>query len=250
MNNLINNFTKVIIGIVCLLILISCAPKPQLAVIKAPVMEDVLISSDDLKAYLASHPKLSVVLRIPQNTENITSAQKENNTTFYNELEKALIMNGFDVKDRASVENILKNTTDIFDYEQIGKKLKVDLFIEITELSFYEPYYPSEYKIKSTGQKYTITNKILNTSYARLSYKIVIAETGSVGGMFTVYKQRCTEGCEFDVIYRDGMLPKYRLPEQRNNDMWYDKINWTFYNTYAEISAYFSNQLINTLRNK
>ncbi|MDR0799203.1 MAG: hypothetical protein LBN18_05545 [Dysgonamonadaceae bacterium] len=251
MNTLIRKSTGIMIGVIVCMTIVSCGgPKPQLATVKAPVLNDMIVATNDLKAYLATHPKLSVVLRVPQGVQNVTSAQQEQNNFIYAELEKTLLMAGFDVKDRASVQNILQNTSDIFDYEQIGKKLKIDLFIEVTELSLAIPFYQPNYKVKATGSQYTTSSEALNTSYARFGYKIVIAETGSVGGMFTIHKQRCTEGCDFEVLFRTGMPTKYRLSEQRNSDIWYDRINWTFLNTQNEVAAYFANQLVNALKNK
>jgi hypothetical protein len=280
MKNSISKLTSIFAGIICCLALFSCAGiKPQLATVKAPVKQNEIVVSDNLKTFLAKNKTFSVVLRTPNRSDNITMAQREQDIV-YKELEKALIAAGFDVKDRASVDNVLKNISttakdskgDVFDYAQIGKLLNVDMFIEITSLSFNEPFNQYTYKMKATGvqQELKDTNNVLNTAYAQFSFRLVIAETGSVGGMYTIYQQRCTEGCDFYVInrkvratqslglfgYNSAPQPQsatlFQMPDQFGSDKAYRKANWKYEGSEKEaaVAAYFATQLINALKNK
>lgn len=282
MKNLIKQLAFALVGTVCCLSLFSCvATKPQLASVQAPVKQNEFIVSNDLRAFLAKSGKKSVVLRTPNRPDNITVAQKEQENIVYNELEKALIGAGFDVKDRASVGNVLGNISrtaqnrdgDIFDYAQIGKLLNVDIFIEITDLSFNVPFEHRTYKLKSTGVEYRLNNaaNVLNTTYAQFSFRLVIAETGSVGGMFTMYQQRCTEGCDFYVLNNPKRVtgassfglfsmqapaaqPQtsilFQMPEQLGSNTAYAKLNWEYWGDEKEIASYFAAQLIKILNNQ
>jgi hypothetical protein len=266
MKNFFSMSALLITSLISALLLFSCAGvKPQLATVKAPVKQNESVISANLKTFLANHPDFSVVLRTPDRADDITVAQREQDNIICNELEKALIAAGFDVKDRASVTNVLnqmnrsekKSKDDIFDYKKIGQMLNVDMFIEITALSINLPFYQDTYQIKATGEQRHLRDangnvmRVLSASYAQFGFRFVIAQTGSVGGMFTVYHQRCTEGCDFYVLSRPGQSTLYQMPDQLGSSTAYNQLQWVFYgNTDREIAAYFANQLINALKSK
>ncbi|MDR1592663.1 MAG: hypothetical protein LBS16_07280 [Prevotellaceae bacterium] len=239
------------------LLMTACTSiKPQVATVVAPKIPDETVISPDLKTFLATHPKLAVALRIPAATKSITEAQQEDKNSVdknyvYSALEKELMNAGFTVIDRASVESVLSNKDNVIDYAQVAQKTHVDLFIEIQDLQLDAPFYQSEYKIKGTGQRYRSESKPFNTTYAVLSFKLVIVEKGSVGGLFTLYKQTCLNETDIQVLLRDGYPTRYRFGYEPEN-MWYSKLTWAYglANSREAIATHFAGLVINILKNR
>ncbi len=268
MNSIVKKTTLFVLGIS---LLVSCNPmkKTQLANVSVQKKQDVIVASDNLKNFLSARQKsnqsLSVVLRTPQTaTANITQGQvvsKEQTwlNKVYDALEQALILNGFDVKDRAMVNNVLNNinTTasdqksgDVFDYAKIGKVLNVDLFIEITTPPRFLYEQPNIYRIKEFNSPME-TRNALNVAYIEFVYRFVIAETGSVGGMFKVYQQACLDGgCDFYILQQSGQPTKFQETKYAGSNMFASKLSFFFVTPEDQIASFFANQLVNYLKNK
>ena len=254
------------IFLVCI-VLTSCKMlKPQLSTVTVEKKQDVVVASDNLKTFLASHPKLSVVLRTPPMvTKDITQAQETSKeqakeqawlNKVYDALEQELILNGFDVKDRALVNNVLSNinttatdqkTGDVFDYAKIGKILNVDLFIEITTAPKFLYEFPPNYKIKESGSYYEAKGA-LSVIYIEFAYRLVIAETGSVGGMLKLYHQTCLDGCDFYVLHQKSEPAKFQEIKYAGSNLFASKITFGFATTEDKVAIFFANQLINSLK--
>jgi len=131
----LTNWGFFLVLFVAVLTFTSCT---QLYYVKSPQKKDEISISPNLKLFLLSEKsrqqQISVVLRTPRTTSNIT--QEVQNSEIYNSIERNLMNAGYTVRDRALLEKLVMN--EQLSYESIAEKIKVDLIIEILESSRQE----------------------------------------------------------------------------------------------------------------
>ena len=97
--------------------------------------QDEIIITDELKELISSNPKLKIVIRIAQPSQSVTTAERV--ISDVNIFEKTLVRNGYVVRDRALLENLMKSESS--DYLSIKDKIDTDIIIEILRIEFGIP---------------------------------------------------------------------------------------------------------------
>lgn len=235
----------------------SCVPTLYIA--KSTARQNEISTSPNLRQFLNNKQphQISIVLRTSRTTSNVT--QEVQNNELYNTVERKLMNAGFVVRDRALLEKLIVN--EQLSYESIAEKIKVDLIIEVLENSRIDNNYPKIFRqndnkeIRMYGE---YSHDFLNIITSKLSFRIVIAETGAASGFYTFYYTPCINGCNFyakkagnDYLIgksREGVKMKYnywmkwwRLPD-REECSWIADANY--------ISDDLSNKIINILKGK
>ena len=116
------------------LLLATCMPfqgtvKPNVAT------KNEIVITPELKAILAVNPRPKIVIRVPNPPTNVTEADRFN--TYINIIEKTFLQQGFVVRDRALLENLMQSGN--IDYQGIQKTIDTDLIIDILSLEFNIP---------------------------------------------------------------------------------------------------------------
>jgi hypothetical protein len=188
--------------IVAIFVFSSCT---KLYYVKSTSQKQNEISiSPDLRQFVNKNKQISVVLRTPRTTSNVT--QEVQNSELYNTIERRLMNAGFVVRDRALLEKLLVN--EQLSYESIAQKIKVDLIIEVVE-NLRQDNIPTKIFRKKNNKEVDITARTrdrLNMLTSKFTFRIVLAETGVSCGFFTFYYASCIDGCD---IYAQNVVPVY-----------------------------------------
>ncbi len=247
------------IGLVLIILMISCK-YPVVTVQPQPKANDITISPEmrELKTTLQTTKSLSVVLRVPSASDKVTAEQAAQNAELYNRIERNLLKAGFTVRDRGLLESLLKSGQT--NYEEIGKKIETDIIIEILSLNLNEDN--PIYNVVNKKDKKTVTlYSPVNPAIARMDCKLTIVNKGLMGGVLTLYKTACTEGCDFEYFHANTKSTYMRL-QGTPRSAWEFKLKFPpsidklsdisdYYvnnDSYYKIIDYFSDILIGILR--
>ncbi|MCL2329185.1 MAG: hypothetical protein FWC39_11835 [Bacteroidetes bacterium] len=180
-----------IIGIAAIFSLSSC--KPKLYIVKSMQKQNEISISPELKQFLNNKQQISVVLRTPNTTSNVT--QEVQNTELYNIMEKKLMNAGMVVRDRALLEKLVVN--EQASYESIAQKVKADLIIEILENTKYDEIAKTMVRQKKNKivYLYPYLNARVSFTTSKITFRIVLVETGVSSAFLTFYYTPCIEGC-------------------------------------------------------
>jgi len=203
-----------------------------------------IIMTEDLKRQLLENPKPKLLIRVPNPPSNVTEAEQFN--YFVNIIEKVFIGNGFTVRDRALLENLLRSGSA--DFETIGEKIDTDIIIDILSLQFDIPNRIHKFFNTSTNQEeqFSYEYNFVDCPLAKLECRITIVEKGQLGGAFTFYASRCDlEHLEFYVNYSNS----YMIWTNKGTSPIYPSLSAPIEDEKAKefIIRYFANALINQL---
>jgi hypothetical protein len=268
---------KNVIILICacsIIILQSCvatiAVKGKLYAV-APVNEVVVNPS--LRNFLNQTHNPRVVLRVPSTTSNVTAAESERNSEYnnlYGRIEKELMKEGYTVRDRNLLNNLLSSGQNL-SYKEIGEKVETDIIIEVisiisnkisNENKKFEfekdvlPMFPDKNKLINGLDKQL--NNIFTTENYTIDCKVILVSEGTTVGMFTFNYCSCEdymEPCDMEVrTYRYGK--KYYLYPDSDECVartegetgWYRGVNFKAkLNTISEI---LSHDLVKILHGK
>jgi hypothetical protein len=224
----------------------GCTVKVPLAMVKTDTQaKNEAIMTDELKALLAEKPRPKLVIRVSNPPANVTEAERFN--AYINVIEKTFMENGFTIRDRALLENLLRAGN--VDYESIGAKIDTDLIIDVLSLQFDIANPITVYQNLMTQQQesFLYPDNNVDCRLAKLECRLTIVKKGQLGGMFTYYVSRCDfQDIKFLVNRRQGLV-KLDPPQGRE---WYRRINVPIEkeDLKAEIVKYMAKKLIGQLQ--
>ncbi len=188
-------------SIITLVILSSCSIKE--GYIKLKPIPDELIATEKIRAFLQQNPHPSIVLRVPQNTAGAT--QSDPNSHLYIAIEKELVLQGFNLKDRGLFNQVINSQKDL-DYSKITDLTGTDLILELIKVDTKIPF--------NTNRAYTKKDvKVIlkNINYLRygasIEFKLILVKNNEYGGSYTFTLTPCTElndDCNCKVPYKFG----------------------------------------------
>jgi len=148
-----------------------------------------IVLTPELKALLNETAKPKIVIRVPNPPSNVTEAEKFN--SYINQIEKVFIQNGYTVRDRALLENLMRSGN--MDYKSIKDKIDTDLIIDILGLEF-DISHPVKTFFNETSQKeeaFATPLNVVDCMKAKLEVRLTIVDKGQLGGMMTIFASRC-----------------------------------------------------------
>jgi hypothetical protein len=174
-----------------------------------------IVLTAELKTLLNEIPKPKIVIRVPNPPSNVTEAEKFN--SYINQIEKVFIQNGYIVRDRALLENLMRSGN--MDYKSIKDKIDTDLIIDILGLEFDIPN-PVKTFFNETTQKeepFASPQNYIDCMKAKLECRLTIVDKGQLGGLITIFASRCdSENLE---ILIDGFRQKMAWKNDFNGIM-------------------------------
>jgi hypothetical protein len=148
-----------------------------------------IVLTPELKTLLVETPKPKIVIRVQNPPANVTEAEKFN--SYINQIEKVFIQNGYIVRDRALLENLMRSGN--LDYKSIKDKIDTDLIIDILGLEFDIPN-PVKTFFNETTQKeepFATPLNFVDCLKAKLECRLTIVDKGQLGGLMTIFASRC-----------------------------------------------------------
>jgi hypothetical protein len=185
-------------------------PKPNVAA------GNEIVLTAELKTLLNEIPKPKIVIRVPNPRSNVTEAEKFN--SYINQIEKVFIQNGYTVRDRALLENLMRSGNA--DYKGIKDKIDTDLIIDILGLEFDIPNPVKTFFNEATQKEepFGSPQNYVDCQKAKLECRLTIVDKGQLGGLMTIFASRCdSENLE---IYIDGFRQRMAWKNDVNMKMY------------------------------
>lgn len=210
-------------GVLALVLLGGGCVRPFVGVVKTNVAANNEIQfTPELRQLLQDTPKPKIVIRVASPSTNVTEADKFN--SYINEIEKMFVRNGYTVRDRALLENLMRGGNS--DYKSIKDKIDTDLIIDILVLNFDSLIRARTFFNRTTQQDepFLTDQTYVECGVATLECRVTIVDRGQLGGLFTLKTSPCDNKIPDIVISSSreylawagretkGMFPVLRYP--------------------------------------
>ena len=203
------NFSKTLL----LIFFISSCSTP-LKIIKFPRTNDEVYSNSNLKEFFKANPKPNIVLRVPNNNDQVTSknlSSKDNKLLFdnnflYNSIEKELVIQNFSVRDRALFNELLSKSKST-NYSNIKELTNTDLILEVLSIDRNVVYTTNKFIVKDKKGDY---EKLSLTSFkqngASVEFRIILVKNNEIAGSYKYKYPPCPNGCSINFFKSSGKL--------------------------------------------
>lgn len=180
--------------------------------VRFDIPEPDLVTTEYLKEYLSEKESIKIVLRTPENNQQITEDNEFGE--IYNTIEKELLREGFIVRDRAIFNQVINRTSTEINYMDIKEKTDTDLILELvnidTKLKFEtNTYYTTDGEKRTFDYGHTVINY-----GATVEFRVVLLEKNQFAGSYTFKYAPCTDGCPIRLA--NGTSPVYVNEEIKN----------------------------------
>lgn len=166
-------------------------------------------TTDALSSFLNKTKNPKVVLRVKETSNNVTD--KENNNYLYNAIENQLMASGFIVRDRQLFNQIIGNTENNVNYENLNKKSDTDLIIELTKLDPSVLYETNKYYDDKGNEKADDFNGPFKKYGATVEFKVVLIKNNQFAGLYQFNYTPCLDGCLISQSLKDMQENMRRL---------------------------------------
>ncbi|MBX2924971.1 MAG: hypothetical protein KF746_22410 [Chitinophagaceae bacterium] len=179
---------KIITCLSIILFISGCTPPLKTVHYKKPA--DEMQFDKSLSDFVKETPSPKIVLRIEKELD------KYEYINIYNYIEKALMKNGFIVRDRKLFNEIF-NRSAITNYTQISSFTDTDLILEITGINPAVSYETNAVILAYPKKQKTKFQNIQYRKYgANISYKLILVGANTLGGIVQHHYAPCPEGCD------------------------------------------------------
>ncbi len=195
-------FVKIAAAVLLIAILSSCSQFYLGAVKPDVASRNEIVITPELKALLRAIPKPKIVIRVTNPPTNVTEADRFN--SYINEIEKVFLRQGYTVRDRALLENLMRGGN--VDYKSIKEKIDTDLIIDILGLNFDLSTVSHSFINKTTHleEPFATLETYVECGVATLECRVTIVDKGQLGGLFTLKTSPC------DIVDVDFTIDGFR----------------------------------------
>ncbi len=110
---------------------------------------------------------------------------------------------GFVVRDRQFFNQIIGNTENNVNYENLNKKSDTDLIIELTKLDRSVLYQTNKYYDKNGNEKADDFNGPFKKYGATVEFKVVLIKNNQFAGLYDFNYTPCIDGCIVTLSLKD-----------------------------------------------
>ena len=189
---------------VIFLILAGCGSYTSL--VKYQKLPDDVYANNNLKEYLQNNPSPKIVLRVPNTSDKATSntVNSQTNNVLYNAIEKELLKEGFNVRDRGLFNEIMDKSKSA-DYSQLGVETDTDLILEVVNINTDVTYSTNKVTLVNNGggaESGLIGNVDYKRSGATVEFRLIMVKNNEIAGNYKYNYTPCVDGCPLtDWIY-------------------------------------------------
>jgi uncharacterized protein YceK len=176
------------------------------SMIKYQKQANDVYANSNLKEYLKNNPSPKIVLRVPNTNDRATSntINSTSNNIFYNAIEKELLKEGFNVRDRGLFNEIMDKSKSA-DYSQLGVETDTDLILEVVNLNTDIAYTTNKITLVNNGnhtEAYQVGTIDYKKSGALVEFRLIMVKNNEIAGNYKYNFTPCTDGCPLtDWIY-------------------------------------------------
>lgn len=146
-----------------------------------------IIPTQTIKDFIRDHPRPSIVLRVPKGGQQIT--ESDQNDIIYNAIEKELVLNDFDVRDRALFNEVVNKAGGV-SYNDLKQLTGTDMILELIRFQRDVDHETNTFYTKKDQLK--IANEgTINRPGAVIEFKLILLEKNEHGGSYTFYYTPC-----------------------------------------------------------
>jgi hypothetical protein len=170
------------------LLLTSCGSYTSL--IKYQKLPDDVFANANLRDYFKNNKSPKIVLRVPNSSDKATSntVNTVNNNVLYNAIEKELLKEGFNVRDRGLFNEIMDKSKSA-DYTKLGEETNTDLILEVIS---------NKITLVNNGNG-TEANNINPVDYkktgASVEFRLIMVKNNEIAGNYKYNYTPCPNGC-------------------------------------------------------
>jgi hypothetical protein len=161
-------------------------------VIKLSPKKDDVFTKPSLVQYLKNTTNPTIVLRVPNQIDNVLDENRYSKSQFYNTIEKEFAKADFVVRDRALYQKVLDQNVST-NYSKIKELTNTDLIIELVGFSDVK-IFTNKYTDMKGREKTSDVNLVLN-GY-KIEFKLIRVKDNDLVGTYTFYYTPCTNGCK------------------------------------------------------
>ncbi|TWI97181.1 hypothetical protein JN11_03641 [Mucilaginibacter frigoritolerans] len=188
---------KIYLVITVFVILTSCGSYTSL--IKYQKLNDDVFANNDLKEYLQNNKSPKIVLRVPNSNDKATSntMTNTNNDVLYNAIEKELLKEGFNVRDRGLFNEIVDKSKSA-DYSKLGEETNTDLILEVVNINTAVGYSTNQITLKNNGSGpdgSSITPVNYKRVGASIEFRLIMVKNNEIAGNYKYNYTPCINGC-------------------------------------------------------
>ncbi len=195
-------YTKNILGVIVVFVALlsavgSAITKPVVVyttgVIKLNQRQDDTFTKPSLVGYLASTKSPTIVLRVPNQVDNILDENRYSKSQIYNTIEKEFAKANFIVRDRALYQKVLDQKVTS-DYSAIKELTNTDLILEFVGFEAVK-YYTNKYTDRKGKERTSVANLTLTGN--KIEFKLIQVKDNDLVGSYTFHNTPCTSGCSY-----------------------------------------------------
>jgi hypothetical protein len=179
------------------LLLTSCGSYTRL--IKYQKLPDDVFANANLRDYFKNNKSPKIVLRVPNSSDKATSntVNTVNNNVLYNAIEKELLKEGFNVRDRGLFNEIMDKSKSA-DYTKLGEETNTDLILEVISINTSVLYSTNKITLVNNGNG-TEANNINPVDYkktgASVEFRLIMVKNNEIAGNYKYNYTPCPNGC-------------------------------------------------------
>jgi hypothetical protein len=184
--------------IVAVLFLSACGSYTSL--VKYQKLPDDVYANNNLKDYFKNNSSPKIVLRVPNSNDRATSNTmiSSNNDVLYNAIEKELLKEGFNVRDRGLFNEIVDKSKSA-DYTKLGEETNTDLILEVVNINTAVSYSTNKITLVSNSngpESSTLTPIDYKRLGASIEFRLILVKNNEIAGNYKYNFTPCQNGCQ------------------------------------------------------
>jgi hypothetical protein len=169
------------------------------SLIKYQKLPDDVYANNNLKEYLKNNNSPKIVLRVPNTNDKATSNTiiNQNNNVLYNSIEKELLKEGFNVRDRGLFNEIMDKSKSA-DYSKLGEETDTDLILEVISINTDVLYSTNKITLvnnSNAAESSNITPINYKKPGAAVEFRLIMVRKNEVAGNYKYNYTPCPNGC-------------------------------------------------------
>lgn len=185
---------------IAVILLLSTGCGSYTSLIKYQKLPDDVYANNDLKEYLKNNKNPKIVLRVPNTNDKATSntVVNQNNNVLYNAIEKELLKEGFNVRDRGLFNEIMDKSKSA-DYSKLGDETDTDLILEVVNINTEIAYSTNKITLVNNNGKGPDNSNVGLIDYkkngASVEFRLIMVKNNEIAGNYKYNYTPCVNGC-------------------------------------------------------
>lgn len=188
------------LNLIAIVLLLSAGCDSYTSLIRYQKLPDDVYANNDLKTYLKNNKSPKIVLRVPNSNDKATSNTviSQNNNVLYNAIEKELLKEGFNVRDRGLFNEIMDKSKSA-DYSKLGDETDTDLILEVVNINTEISYSTNKITLVNNNGKGAEGSNVGVVDYkkngATVEFRLIMVKNNEIAGNYKYNYTPCVTGC-------------------------------------------------------